>query len=61
MKSKLMWFTAITLFAALAFPVRLAAQDNEDHNNRNKHHHYKFIDIGSLGGPNSYFSAGGHS
>jgi probable HAF family extracellular repeat protein len=53
MKSrKLMWVPALTLLTALAIPVRLAAQDNEDRNN-NKHHHYKFIDMGTLGGPAS--------
>jgi len=37
------WITAITLFAALALPVSLAAQ----------HRRYKIIDLGTLGGPNS--------
>src|SRR5712692_8075844 len=40
--------TAITLFAALALPLQLAAQ----------HTRYKLIDIGTFGGPASYFSAG---
>jgi probable HAF family extracellular repeat protein len=35
------------LFAALALPGRLAAQQNH------KFHHYKLIDMGTLGGPNS--------
>jgi probable HAF family extracellular repeat protein len=39
------------LFAALALPGRLAAQDKQDHNP--KHHHYKFIDLGTFGGPTS--------
>jgi probable HAF family extracellular repeat protein len=44
MKSRtLMCVSAITLFAALALPVRLAGQ----------HTHYKLIDLGTLGGPNS--------
>jgi probable HAF family extracellular repeat protein len=38
------WFTALTLFAALALPVQLAAQ----------HHHYEVIDLGIFGGANSY-------
>src|SRR6266705_5198992 len=36
--------TAITVFAALAIPVRLAAQG---------HIRYKVVDVGTLGGPNS--------
>ncbi|MGH9774993.1 MAG: hypothetical protein ACRD50_08615 [Candidatus Acidiferrales bacterium] len=43
---------AITLFAALAVPVRLAAQDKAQEKSAS-HHHYKLIDMGTLGGPNS--------
>jgi probable HAF family extracellular repeat protein len=47
MKSaKLMCITAIALFAALAMPLRLAAQDNRDH----KHARYSVQDLGTLGG-----------
>lgn len=50
MKSRyLMLLTAITLFAAVAIPVRLTAQD---------HSRYKLIDLGTFGGPASYFSNG---
>jgi hypothetical protein len=43
---------AMTLLAAtLAIPVRLAAQDNQDH--KHKHYHYKLSDLGTFGGPNS--------
>jgi probable HAF family extracellular repeat protein len=51
---KLTCFTAIAfaLFAALAIPVHLTAQDNRDH--KSKHHHYKLIDIGTFGGSSSY-------
>src|SRR5713101_7381718 len=37
------------LFAALASPLRLAAQAKQDHNN--KHHHYKLVDMETFGGP----------
>ena len=50
----LMLLTAVTLFAALAIPVRLAAQDNQDHNDNHKLHHYKLTDLGSFGGPTGY-------
>jgi probable HAF family extracellular repeat protein len=44
MKSRaLTGITAITLFAALAVPIQLAAQ----------HSRYKLVDIGTVGGPNS--------
>ncbi|HXM22376.1 MAG TPA: hypothetical protein VN948_14065 [Terriglobales bacterium] len=53
MKSRILTcFTAITLFAALAIPLRLDAQDNQ--NDNHKHHHYKLIDLGTLGGPQSF-------
>jgi probable HAF family extracellular repeat protein len=41
----------LVLIAALAIPLQLAAQDNKgDH----KHHHYQLIDLGMLGGPQSF-------
>jgi probable HAF family extracellular repeat protein len=50
MKSRfLMCFNAITLFAALAIPVQLAAQERQN----KPQPRYKLIDIGTLGGPNS--------
>jgi probable HAF family extracellular repeat protein len=45
-------FAAVTLVVALTSPRQLAAQDN-------KHHHYKLIDLGTLGGPHSYGSVNG--
>jgi probable HAF family extracellular repeat protein len=53
MKSRtLMCFVAITLFAPLAIPVQLAAQDN--HSKHHRYHHYQLIDLGTFGGPQSY-------
>jgi hypothetical protein len=46
-------FTAVTLFAALAIPVHVAAQDEQDHNNHHKHHRYQLIDMGTFGGSQS--------
>jgi probable HAF family extracellular repeat protein len=43
----------MTLFAALMMPVWTAAQDNPSKDHNNKHHHYKLIDLGTLGGPQS--------
>ncbi len=50
----LMLLTAITLFAALAVPVRLYAQDKPVHNH--KDHHYRLIDVGTFGGPASFIN-----
>src|ERR1700680_2900312 len=51
MKSKTFsLITAMTFFAALAMPVRSAAQD---------HSRYKLIDLGTLGGLHSYGSVNG--
>ena len=59
MKSRrLMCITAAVLFAALAIPIWLAAQDNQEQNNDTKQHHYKLIDLGTLGGPASYSQFG---
>ena len=57
MKSRILTcITAITLFAALAMPVQLAAQEDAGQVRKPKHHHYKLIDIGTFGGPNSFFN-----
>jgi probable HAF family extracellular repeat protein len=44
----------MTLFAALTIPVQLAAQKQTTH-----FRHYKLIDIGTFGGPASYFTEPG--
>jgi hypothetical protein len=46
-----MLVAVVTLFVALAIPVRLAAQGSQ--NQKLKHHHYQLIDMGTFGGPNS--------
>jgi hypothetical protein len=46
----LIHFTAMTVFVALALPLRLAAQHKQENH---KHHHYKLIDMGTFGGPAS--------
>jgi probable HAF family extracellular repeat protein len=59
MKSRILTcITAVTLLAALAIPVRMAAQE-QNGNRRHRHHRYRFVDMGTLGGPTSYSSAGG--
>lgn len=50
---KLILVTAMTLFAALAIPVQLAAQDSKQQS-QPEHHHYKMIDMGTFGGPGSF-------
>jgi probable HAF family extracellular repeat protein len=58
MKSRIwMWITVVYWFTALAIPVGMSAQDNPSPTH--KHHQYKLIDIGTLGGPASYYSAAG--
>jgi probable HAF family extracellular repeat protein len=42
---------ALSLFAALAIPVQLAAQDRTQP--QHQYHHYQLIDVGTFGGPQS--------
>lgn len=49
---------AATLFAVLAMPVAMAAQDNPSPDHKAKHQRYKLVDLGTLGGPNSFFNGG---
>jgi probable HAF family extracellular repeat protein len=49
---KLALIITLTLTTALAVTVHVAAQDSRDHDHKNNH--YRLIDLGTLGGPNSY-------
>jgi probable HAF family extracellular repeat protein len=51
MKSRLQCFATVTLFAALAIPVRLAAQEQQQNKQQLR---YKLVDFGTFGGPSSY-------
>jgi probable HAF family extracellular repeat protein len=53
------WMTVVSLFAALAMPGCMAAQDISTLDHKTKHHQYKLIDLGTLGGPNSFLSGPG--
>src|ERR1700674_5577329 len=48
------WTTAIAVLAALAIPVRTAAQEHP-----REQPHYKLIALGTFGGPHSYASVNG--
>jgi probable HAF family extracellular repeat protein len=48
----------LTLFAALAVTVPLAARDNGKDNHPHQYHHYQIADPGTFGGPQSYQALG---
>ena len=60
MKSSRTLILAITLAVWTAFGIAIAAtaQDASRAVNKAQHHHYKVIDLGTLGGPTSLFSNG---
>jgi probable HAF family extracellular repeat protein len=60
MKSRFsIYIAAVTVCAALAIPVGLAAQNRSRAKSNTPYHHYQFHDLGTFGGPASYFSFGG--
>jgi hypothetical protein len=46
-------FIAMALLGVLATPVRLNAQEQKE---GKEHRRYKLVDVGTLGGPTSYFA-----
>ena len=62
MKHRIRIITALAFgLAALAMPIVASAQNSVNQNTNAKHHHYKLIDIGTLGGPNSFFNICGYT
>jgi len=52
---KLTHVHAMVLLVPLAIPVALAAQDQQNDRNDDRHYHYRVIDLGTFGGPTSWF------
>ena len=61
MKSRTwMWTVVVYLFAALAMPLGMAAQDNPSHDDKSQHQgeRYILVDLGTFGGANSQVNGG---
>ena len=57
MKSKkILGWTVVMILAALLLPSSLATQDAAAQAKPAQHHHYHFTDLGTFGGPSSYFN-----
>jgi len=56
MKSRTLCVTVMTLLAALAVPARLAGQEQQQQRQQQAHHRYRFVDVGTFGGPVSYLA-----
>ena len=57
MRSRIKTLAAtVSLITAGLVPVRLTAQEQSAKQDKKEHHRYKLLDVGTLGGPNSYFT-----
>src|SRR5271165_3513371 len=54
MKARI-YLTAVSLFTALAMPNGMQAQNNLSQNSTPKHQKYRLVDLGTFGGPQSFY------